>query len=622
MLRAGALKSEPLEHLAGLRGPIQASADALSWLLAMWLANAVRWDFREGQLAYSGLAALAGIAALLQLGLGAVLHLYRGRYRFGSFEEVAGVVAAVGSTGAAITLLNLAQRDRFGVPRSVPGTGALFTLVLAVGVRYAWRLFLERRTRPSEEASDPLLVFGAGAGADQALAAMLRDREGRYVPVGILDDDPRKRNLRIRGVRVLGTRAQIASAAADTGARTLLIAVPSAGAALVRDISALAEAAGLSTKVLPPVDQLIDGQVNVEDIRDLDLADLLGRRQIQLDLGSIAHYLTGKRVLVTGAGGSIGSELCRQLATYGPSELMMLDRDESSLHAVQLSITGRALLDSEDLILADIRDIAHLNRIFEERKPQVVFHAAALKHLTLLERHPGEAIKSNVWGTLAVLEAARAGGVERFVNISTDKAANPESVLGYSKRIAERLTAYVAGESEGLFLSVRFGNVLGSRGSVLTAFTAQIEAGGPVTVTHRDVTRYFMTVQEAVQLVIQAAAVGADGEVLVLDMGEPVRIDDVARRLVDDSSRRVEIVYTGLRPGEKLHEDLIGTDEVDSRPRHPLVSQIPVPAITPVAALELDPWATDNEILADLRALATGDRSAARLHPRTENVER
>jgi FlaA1/EpsC-like NDP-sugar epimerase len=487
-------------------------------------------------------------------------------------------------------------------------------LVMAAGVRYAWRLYLDRRLRPTAERAEPLLLFGAGEGGDQALGAMLRDPDGRYLPVGLIDDDPGKRHLRLRGVRVLGGRGQIGAAAKLTGATTLLVAVPSADAALVREITELAEAAELTVKVLPAVSELMDGRVELDDIRDLDLTDLLGRHQIELDVDGIAGYLAGKRVLVTGAGGSIGSELCRQLLRFGPAEMVMLDRDESALHAVQLSLTGRAMLDDDDLVLGDIRDIEHVQRVFDQHRPQVVFHAAALKHLTMLERFPGEGVKTNVWGTLAVLEAARAAGVERFVNISTDKAADPTSVLGYSKRIAERLTAHVAKESDGTFVSVRFGNVLGSRGSVLTAFNAQIASGGPLTVTDARVTRYFMTVQEAVQLVIQAAAVGRPGEVLVLDMGEPVRIDDVAKRLAEGAPRAIRVVYTGLRAGEKVHEDLFGSGEVDHRPHHPLVSQVPVAPLSPARAFELDPWANPDEVIGALRGLSMAS-SAGSLDP-------
>jgi FlaA1/EpsC-like NDP-sugar epimerase len=336
---------------------------------------------------------------------------------------------------------------------------------------------------------------------------------------------------------------------------------------------------------------------------DVRVDDLLGRRQIETDLDLIAGYLTGKRVLVTGAGGSIGSELCRQLDRLAPAELMMLDRDESALHAVQLSLRGQALLDDPALILADLRDGEAIRAVFAERRPQVVFHAAALKHLPLLERHPGEAVKSNIWGTQTLLCAAAGNGVETFVNISTDKAANPASVLGYSKRITERLTAYAGMTSDGTFLNVRFGNVLGSRGSVLTAFSAQIEAGGPITVTHPEVTRYFMTVQEAVQLVIHAAAIGRDGEALVLEMGEPVRITEVARQLAATSSASVDIVYTGLRPGEKLHEELFGDGELDVRPLHPLISHVEVPALDPALVRSLDPYGPREKLVADLERL-------------------
>jgi FlaA1/EpsC-like NDP-sugar epimerase len=332
--------------------------------------------------------------------------------------------------------------------------------------------------------------------------------------------------------------------------------------------------------VLPGVGEVLGRRdISIRDVRDIDVQDLLGRGAVETDLASIAGYVTGRRVLVTGAGGSIGSELCRQLHTYGPAELIMLDRDESALHAVQLAIHGKALLDSTDVVLADIRDRSAIDRVFLDRKPDVVFHAAALKHLPMLEQYPSEAVKTNVLGTANVLEAATMVGVERFVNISTDKAADPTSVLGYSKRVAERLTAAVAGDNPGCYLSVRFGNVLGSRGSVLTSFASQIANGGPVTVTHPEVTRYFMTVQEAVQLVIQAAAIGDDGEVLILDMGEPVRILDVAKQLIAQSGADADIVFTGLRDGEKLHEHLYGSGETGDRPEHPLVSHVSVPRL-------------------------------------------
>jgi FlaA1/EpsC-like NDP-sugar epimerase len=316
-------------------------------------------------------------------------------------------------------------------------------------------------------------------------------------------------------------------------------------------------------------------------------------------------------VLVTGAGGSIGSELCRQVNGFAPYRLVMLDHDESNLHRLQLDLWGEAVMDSDDLVVADIRDQARVKQVFEQHRPEVVFHAAALKHLPLLELHPSEALKTNVFATQNLLDAAEAHGISRFVNISTDKAADPTSVLGFTKRIAERLTASAAGRADGTYLSVRFGNVLGSRGSVLTTFKAQVDAGGPITVTDAEVTRYFMTVEEAVELVIQAGAVGGDGEALVLDMGEPVKIDDVARRLAANAERPIEVVYTGLRRGEKLHEVLLGEGEDDERPSHPLISQVGVPAID-VDEVRAETEGIDgDDLVIELRrlALTSGDGS-------------
>ena len=294
-----------------------------------------------------------------------------------------------------------------------------------------------------------------------------------------------------------------------------------------------------------------------------------------IDADAVASYITGRRVLVTGAGGSIGSELCRQLARFEPAQLLKLDRDESGLHAVQLSIHGRALLDGDDLLLGDIRDRERVRELFEHHRPEVVFHAAALKHLPLLESNPVEGWKTNVEGTQNVLDAAEAVGVTHFVNVSTDKAANPTSVLGYTKRLTERLTADKGATASGTYVSVRFGNVLGSRGSVLPAFREQAAQGGPITVTHPDITRYFMLVDEAALLVVNAGAIGRDGEVLILDMGEPVRIADVAQRFASQHVPPLEIVFTGLRPGEKLHEDLVADDEDGERPFHPMITHAP-----------------------------------------------
>lgn len=299
-------------------------------------------------------------------------------------------------------------------------------------------------------------------------------------------------------------------------------------------------------------------------------------------------YVTGRRVVVTGAGGSIGSELCRQIARFGPAELIMLDRDETGLQTTQLSVEGNGLLENHNVVLCNIRDAAAVDALFRERMPEVVFHTAALKHLPLLQRYPNEGWKTNVLGTRNLLRAAQAVGVATFVNVSTDKAADPTSVLGHTKHLAERLTAWAAEQSGLRYLSVRFGNVIGSRGSMLPTFQTLIEAGGPLTVTHPDITRYFMTIPEACQLVIQAGGIGRPGEVLILDMGEPVRILDIAERMIQMSGKPIEIVFTGLRPGEKMHEDLVASTEHLERPFHPMISHAKV---EPLAPGELDLFA-------------------------------
>jgi FlaA1/EpsC-like NDP-sugar epimerase len=469
-----------------------------------------------------------------------------------------------------------------------------------------------RQLRHQQASADTrVIVFGAGVAGTALISQLLAEPDAAYRPVALLDDDLDKRRLRIRGVPVLGDRNRMAEVAAATGATVLVIAIARARGAVVRDLTTRAEEAGLTPKIIPTVSELLSGSARIEGVRDPRISDLLGRRPVRTDVAAVATQLSGQRILVTGAGGSIGSELCRQLHRFGPAELIMLDRDESALHEIQLALHGRALLDSDETVLADIRDPRRIHEVFQRFRPQIVFHAAALKHLPLLERYPAEAVKTNVWGTQHVLAAAAAAGTASFVNISTDKAADPVSILGYSKRIAERLTADMAQRAGGSYLSVRFGNVLGSRGSVLGALSAQVAAGGPLTVTHPDVTRYFMTADEAVQLVLQAAVIGGSGEVLVLDMGEPVRIADIARRLSARSPDPVDIVFTGLRPGEKLTEDLIGQDEVDDRTRHPLIRHVPVVPLAPERLTRLDPNGHGEALRQALARCATEGASPA-----------
>lgn len=578
------------------------ATDSTAWVCGFLAAVWFRYEFdlTPDQLARA--VACGALAAVVHVAVAAVRRIYSGRHPLGSLQEVQGV-AGTAATTAAILLVGLLPAGVRPVPASAPLVGGALALLFMLAARFTYRHRRDLAMRPDVRSSNPVLLFGLGDAGQGLLRAMLSDPRGRYRPVGALDDDPDKRDLRIGGVRVLGGRRDVTAAVRRTGATTVIFSVANADAALIRQIREATLRTGAAFKVLPPVRDLVDHRITVTDVRDVQIGDLLGRRQVVADMALETNGLSGRRILVTGAGGSIGSELCRQLMKAEPGELMMLDRDESALHALQMSLAGRALLDGPELILADLRDDEGIRRIIRERRPEVIFHAAALKHLTLLQRHPGEAVKTNVWGTLSVLDACR--DVARFVNISTDKAADPISVLGYSKRITERLTAHAASRFPGTFLSVRFGNVLSSRGSVVTAFQRQIELGRPLTVTHPEVTRYLMTVQEAVHLVLQAAEIGRDGEALVLDMGEPVRIADLARQMAEQADSSVPIVYTGLRPGEKLHEDLFGTGEVDTRPLHPLVSHVAVPALDPMEVSGLDPYDAPEKVVAQLAQLCT-----------------
>jgi FlaA1/EpsC-like NDP-sugar epimerase len=586
------------------------AADLIAWTLAVAAVAAGMALFRghrlRSELSVALLIWLAVAGAQVVAGLAS--GLYRGRARVASFEEVSWLSAMVLCVGMTVSMAALLLAAS-AMGAALAAIATPLALLCALASRLLWRYRYEQCTVHRSVTSAPLIVFGAGEGGYQVVRAMLRKQDCPYRPVAILDDDPRKRRLRLMGVPVEGGRGSLAAVAKRTGCTVLLVAIPSASADLLREVTDLATETGLQVKVLPGVSHLVDGRVGVVDIRDLVLEDLVGRRPVGLELDQLCQYVKGKRVLVTGAGGSIGSELCRALVLHQPAQLLKLDRDESALHALQLSLEGHGLLCSAELLLADIRDASTMQRIFAELRPQIVFHTAALKHLPLLERYPSEAVQTNVRGTLTVLEAAAAAGVERFVNISTDKAAAPVSVLGYSKRITERLTAAVAETAPGVYVSVRFGNVLGSRGSVLTAFTAQIAEGGPVTVTHPDVTRYFMTVHEAVRLVLAAGGVGRSGEVLVLDTGQPTRIADVAARVAASAGRPVEIVYTGLRPGEKLHEVLFDPDEVPVDSSHRLIAHVPVPPLASAAISQLDPQLPSSVLVRTLRELALGSQA-------------
>ncbi|MFS2242863.1 polysaccharide biosynthesis protein [Microbacterium sp. OR16] len=557
-----------------------AFVDAFAWEAGVLLAVALRFEFEMPLPGWLATLALGTVAAGIHVASGYASKLYRGRHTYGSFDEVRLLGVIVLAITMVLGLIIVVFGGAVNVPRGTMFLAAPIVLLLTFGVRYMARLMLDRSRKPGDDA-EPALIIGAGYLADRLLHNMTTDPTSPIRPVGLLDDDPAKKNLVLRGVPVVGRTSGIAEAAERTGATMVVVAIGQSDSVMLRTISDRAERVGLRVAVTPSLNALTSGEKAATDVRDISIEDLIGRHPVDTNVELIAGYITGKRVLVTGAGGSIGSELCRQLAKFGPSELIMLDRDETGLQIAQLAVSGHGLLDTRDVVLANIRDAAVIHEIFDDRRPEVVFHAAALKHLPMLEQYPDEAWKTNVLGTLNVLNAAMSVGVEHFVNISTDKAANPTSVLGHSKRVAEKLTAWAAAETGANYVSVRFGNVIGSRGSMLPTFQTLIREGKPLTVTHPEATRYFMTIPEACQLVIQAGGIGRPGEVLILDMGEPVSILEVAKRMIAMSGKHIEIIFTGLRNGEKLHEELVGDRENLARPFHPQVSHTRADPISP-----------------------------------------
>lgn len=527
--------------------------DLLAFVPAFWFAGLLRNEVNALNIRWSQVVQIALLTAVMFVVVGWFSHLYRNRFRVATFEEVLILGGAWGvSAGAALIVNLLLYSPR--VPTSLFGMGAMLVGLSMILSRVVWRVLRRSEMRPDSAGRKRVLVFGAGDGGTQVVKSMLGDASSRYVPVGLIDDDRRKRNRIIEGVRVVGTTESIGSL--KNRADLLLIAVPSASPELISRVQSQATVAGLDVMILPSTTELFGMMATIDTARPIEITDLLGRDEVDIDEQSVSDYLTGKVVLVTGAGGSIGSELCRQILRYEPERLVMLDRDETNLQGVQISVAGHGLLDDENLVLANIRDRDRVFEVFEHHRPSIVFHAAALKHLPLIEAHPREGLLTNVFGTKNVLDAAAHVGVDHFVNVSTDKAANPTSVLGTTKRLAEALTLQIGAKHDGEWLSVRFGNVIGSRGSVLPAFEAQIAKGGPVTVTHPEVTRYFMSIPEASRLVLQAGAIGTTGETLVLDMGEPMKIVDLAEKLIAHHNSDVEIIFTGLRPKEKLHEVL------------------------------------------------------------------
>jgi FlaA1/EpsC-like NDP-sugar epimerase len=501
-----------------------------------------------------------------------LFQLYGQMWRYASVREARQVLFAGLSGGSVVILAGmLVSGATHPVPIFSLELGALLALMGFGAIRFQSRLFAFRRQLDMHD-HRRVLIVGAGDAGSMLLKDLLSNTSVGMDPVGLVDDDSRKIGLALHGVRVLGRIRAIPKIVERLGAMEVLLAIPSATSELIREVVRLCEQADVGLRVLPSVREVVGGKVTARDIRDLRIEDLLGRQQVSMDLVAIADMLRGKRVLVTGAGGSIGSEISRQVAGFEPASLILVDHDETHLHDLLMDLESTP---SVEQVLADVRDPDRVLSVFMAFRPDVVFHTAAHKHVPVLETHPQEALFTNIIGTANVADAAIATGTKRFVLISTDKAVHPRSVMGSSKRFAELIVGSLHGQNGCRFCAVRFGNVLGSRGSVIPTFLRQIERGGPVTVTDPSMTRYFMSVQEAVQLVLQAATLSDGGEIFTLDMGEPVKIIDLARRLIRLSGRvpdrDVPVVVVGTRPGEKLAEEVVNDEEESLPSGHPSI---------------------------------------------------
>jgi FlaA1/EpsC-like NDP-sugar epimerase len=489
-------------------------------------------------------------------------RLYEGLWRYTSIWDLVNIIGAVCVSQTAVYVLT---RYIFATKYS---RGALITdgvllVLLLGGVRMLRRIYLELALLEGEKR---ILIFGAGPAAEMIVRQMHNDPVRKYEPIGLVEDHPAQRHLRIQGVPVVGRRAELATLMGRLRPDEVLIAMPEMDAADRRVLVKALQPFRVPIKLVPPMHELIEGRFSVSDIRNLSLEDLLPRPPIGLDPRSVGEMISGKRVMVTGAGGSIGSELCRQIAAFGPEVLIMLDRYENGLYAIGNELARAAQPPRFQTSIGDIGDGALMEHLFATHRPQIVFHAAAHKHVPLMEMNPCEAVKNNVIGTRTLAEAARRHRAERFILISTDKAVNPSSVMGACKRVAELMIQSMKEKGETAFMAVRFGNVLGSNGSVVPLFLDQITAGGPVTVTHPQMRRFFMLIPEAVQLVLHGAALGEHGALYVLDMGEQIPLLEIARNLIRISGhipdQDIPIVFTGVRPGEKLYEELVGADEI------------------------------------------------------------
>ena len=568
----------------------QVGVDALLVAAAWWLAWSLRFEHRpvyyDRYLDWS----IVALVVAIKLPVFALSGFYNRWWRYVSTRDMWTAFRGVVLASIAVFLVfTLFEIHRVNVPRGVWFIDLLLCMAFVAGSRLLARTIIERPL-PGRIVSrgKEAVIVGAGDAGQLVVKEMQRSPALGYTPIGLLDDDPRKRNLRLHGVRVLGTTEDLGHVIRDRRPDEVLIAIPSAPGELRARIVETAGALGVPVKTLPTLSDLVSGDADLaRQLRPVEVEDVLGREPVEVDFTSIAEYLRSEVVLVTGAGGSIGSELCRQIARIGPGKLVLLDNAEPALFEIERELVRERGFRAAAAVVGDVRDPVKLRQVFDKYRPGVVFHAAAYKHVAMMEANPLEAVRNNTLGTRVVADVAVEYGAKRFVLVSTDKAANPKTVMGQSKALAEWIVETWGHRADVTtrFVAVRFGNVLGSSGSVVPIFRRQIARGGPVTVTHPEMTRFFMTIPEAVQLIVQAGAIGGRGQVYVLDMGEPVRIVDLAEKMIrlsgKEPGREIAIEFVGPAPGEKLHEELVGDGEMVTPSQHPKIELITRPPVDP-----------------------------------------
>jgi FlaA1/EpsC-like NDP-sugar epimerase len=587
----------------------QVAVDGALVALAWWLAWNLRFDevrpvYYDRYLDWS----IVLLVVAIKLPVFALSGFYNRWWRYVSTRDMWAALRGVVLGSVAVFLVfSLFNIHRVAVPRGVWFIDLLLCAALIAGSRLLARTLIERPL-PGRIVSrgKEVVVVGAGDAGQLVVKEMQRSPGLGYSPIGLIDDDPRKRNLRLHGVRVLGTLDDLDRVVRDRRPDEVLIAIPSASGQLRSRIVEISDKFAVPVKTLPSIAELVSGDADLaRQLRPVQVEDVLGREPVEIDLDAVSGYLTGEVVLVTGAGGSIGSELCRQIARIRPAKLVLPDNAEPALFEIERELVRERGFLAAAAVVGDVKDAAKLRQVFDKYRPSVVFHAAAYKHVAMMEANPLEAVRNNTLGTRVLADVAIEHAAKRFVLVSTDKAANPRTVMGQSKALAEWIVE-AWGNREGIetrFVAVRFGNVLGSSGSVIPIFRRQIARGGPVTVTHPEMTRFFMTIPEAVQLVVQAGAIGGRGQVYVLDMGEPVRIVDLAERMIRLSGKEpgaeIAIEFIGPAPGEKLREELVGAGE--------LVSPSPYPKIDLITQPPVDAQWLEGELGRLERLVAEGD---------------